>query len=113
MRRREFIAALGSAAALSAVASAQQSALPVVGFVSGGTADALRDYAAAYRKGLGEAGYIDGRNVTVEYHWLEGQYDRLARISHTNRGIGAPNQRELLCHNDFTQVRGAPDADRV
>jgi putative tryptophan/tyrosine transport system substrate-binding protein len=51
-----------------------------VGFVSGGTADALRDYAAAFRKGLGEAGYVDGRNVTVEYHWLEGQYDRLPAL---------------------------------
>jgi hypothetical protein len=119
VRRREFIAGLG-AAAWPFAARAQQPALPVVGFVTGGSADAFADRARAFRNGLGEAGYVEGRNVTVEYNWLEGQYDRLpalmadlARISHTNRRIGSPNQRKLLCRNDFTQVRGVPDADTV
>jgi putative tryptophan/tyrosine transport system substrate-binding protein len=78
MNRREFIAGLGSAsAAWPMVAWAQQPVLPVVGFVSGGSADAAADRVRAFSKGLGEAGYVEGRNVAVEYHWLEGQFDRL------------------------------------
>jgi putative ABC transport system substrate-binding protein len=81
MRRRELIAGLGSAAAaLPLAARAQQPALPVVGFVSSGSADASAGSATAFRKGLDEAGYVEGRNVTVEYHWLEGQYDRLPAL---------------------------------
>jgi putative ABC transport system substrate-binding protein len=79
MRRREFIAGLGSAAAWPLAARAQP-ALPVVGFVNGSSADASTVLAAAFRKGLDEAGYVEGRNVTVEYHWLEGQYDRLPAL---------------------------------
>jgi putative ABC transport system substrate-binding protein len=50
--------------------------MPVVGFINGGTADGAARYAAAFRKGLSETGYLEGQNVMVEYHWLEGQYDR-------------------------------------
>jgi putative ABC transport system substrate-binding protein len=50
--------------------------LPVIGLINPGTADAQTGYVAAFRKGLGETGYIEGQNVTIEYHWLEGQYDR-------------------------------------
>ena len=78
MRRREFIAGIGGAAAWPAVARAQQPAMPVVGLVHSGFAEALAGYAAAFRKGLGEIGYVEGQNLTVEYHWLEGQHDRLA-----------------------------------
>ena len=80
IRRRNFIAGLGSAAAWPVVAQAQQSGMPVVGFVNGGSADASSSYAAAFRKGLGETGYVESRNVTVEYHWLEGQFDRLPAL---------------------------------
>src|SRR6202163_4812643 len=81
MRRREFIAGLGSAGvAWPLAARAQQPALPVVGFVNGASADASADRVRAFRKGLGETGYVEGRNVTVEYHWLEGQYDRLPAL---------------------------------
>src|SRR6516165_8910033 len=80
MRRREFIAGLGSAAAWPLTARAQQAGMPVVGLVSLGSADASASYMAAFRKGLGETGYVDGKNVTVEYHYLEGQYDRLPAL---------------------------------
>jgi putative tryptophan/tyrosine transport system substrate-binding protein len=59
---------------------AQQQALPVVGFIRDGSADANARYAAAFRKGLNETGYVEGRNVTVEYHWLEGRYDLLPAL---------------------------------
>ena len=80
MRRREFIAGLGSAAAWPLAAHAQQPAMPVIGFVYLGSADAYAGYVAAFRKGLGETGYVEGQNVTVEYYWLEGQYDRVPAL---------------------------------
>jgi putative ABC transport system substrate-binding protein len=81
MRRREFVAGLGGAAASWPLAApAQQAALPVIAFVNGGAADAWAVYVAAFRKGLGETGYVDGRNVTIEDHWLEGQYDHLPAL---------------------------------
>src|SRR5262245_15337668 len=77
MRRRDFITLIGSAAAVWPLAAhAQQPAMPVVGFLYGGPADASRHYAAAFRKGLSDTGNVEGQNVVVEYHWLEGQYDR-------------------------------------
>jgi len=80
MNRREFIAGLGSAAAWPVVARAQQGTLPVIGFVDAGSADASAGWVAAFRKGLGETGYVEGQNVMVEYRWLEGQSDRLPAL---------------------------------
>jgi putative ABC transport system substrate-binding protein len=80
VKRREFIAGLGGAAAWPLAGGAQQTALPVVGFVHAGSADTSADRVRAFRKGLSETGYVDGQNVTVEYHWLEGQFDRLPAL---------------------------------
>jgi putative tryptophan/tyrosine transport system substrate-binding protein len=81
MRRREFIAGLGGAAAAWPLsARAQPRNVPVIGFVSGGSADGLAIYVSAFRKGLSETGYVEGQNVMVEYHWLEGQYDHLPAL---------------------------------
>jgi putative ABC transport system substrate-binding protein len=77
MRRRDFIAGLGGAVAWPLGVRAQQRPLPVVGFVNPGAVDAFAHLAAAFRKGLGETGYVEGQSVTVEYHWLEGHYDRV------------------------------------
>jgi putative ABC transport system substrate-binding protein len=79
MRRRDFIAGLG-AAACPLAARAQQAALPVVGFEHLGSADAGADDVRAFRKGLSETGYVEGQNVTVEYHWLDGQYDGMPAL---------------------------------
>ena len=78
--RRELIAALGSAAAWPLAARAQQQAMPVVALVTARSAEASSLFGAAFLRGLNETGTIEGQNVTVEFHWLEGQYDRLPSL---------------------------------
>jgi putative ABC transport system substrate-binding protein len=80
VRRRDFITLIGGAAAWPIAASAQQPATPVVGLVNARSPEASERQVAAFRKGLNEAGCVEGQNVTVEYHWLNGQYDRLASL---------------------------------
>jgi putative tryptophan/tyrosine transport system substrate-binding protein len=80
MRRREFIAGLGSAAAWPLVARAQQAAMPVIEFVHSGLTEPIVGEMATFLKGLGETGYVEGRNVTIEPHFMAGQYDRLQAL---------------------------------
>jgi putative tryptophan/tyrosine transport system substrate-binding protein len=80
MRRRDFISLIGGVAAWPLAARAQHRNMPVVGFIYGGSADASARNAAAFRKGLNETSYVESQNVAVEYHWLEGHYDRLPAL---------------------------------
>jgi putative tryptophan/tyrosine transport system substrate-binding protein len=81
MRRRDFIAGLGSAAAWPLVVRAQQPAIPVIGFLSGGTPEGYERYAAAFRQGLNENGYVEGQNLAIEYRWGEDKYDRMPALA--------------------------------
>lgn len=83
MKRREFLTLVGGAAVAGAwpvPLRAQQPALPVVAFVNTGSADGLKNRVVGFRKGLSEAGIVDGKDVTIEYHWLDGRTDQLQAV---------------------------------
>jgi putative ABC transport system substrate-binding protein len=81
MRRRKFIALFGGASALWLLAARAQQSMPVVGFLGSGSAAGAAPEIAAFRRGLGEIGYIEGKNVAFQYRWGEGQNSRLAALA--------------------------------
>src|SRR5712664_882297 len=81
MHRREFIAVLGGAVAWPLAARSQQSEMPVIGFLGSETSKSWTARLEAFRQGLGDAGYVEGRNVAIEYRWAEGRNDRLQALA--------------------------------
>ena len=81
MRRREFLTVLSGAATWPVVARAEQSAMPVIGFLSSRSREESDRVLPAFHRGLAEAGYADGQNVVIEYRWALGHYDRLAMLA--------------------------------
>ena len=81
MRRREFVAIAGAAAAWPLAARAQQPTMPVIGYLSGATFEMMHDYVAAFHRALADQGFTEGRNVGIEYRWAEGHNDRLPALA--------------------------------
>ena len=119
MRRREFIAAVGSAVSWPLVARAQQPELPVVGFLSSLSSAALTIPVAAFREGMGSLGYEEGKNVTIEFRWAAGHYDRLPALATelvqkqaaVIVTVGGDPAARVIYHSD--RIHGRPRSSQV
>ena len=117
MRRREFIAGLGAAAAWPLAARAQQPVIPVVGFLHRSSPDAYAERLRGFRQGLKESGYAEGENVAILYRWAENQLDRLPELAaefvrRGVAGIAAPQGiQPVLAAKAATKTRRAQEPD--
>jgi putative ABC transport system substrate-binding protein len=89
MRRREFIALLGSATAWPLAGRAQHPAMPVIGFMSSRSPEDSRSVLVGFRKGLSEGGLVEGKNVVIEFRWARGEFDRLPAFAAELVSIGS------------------------
>ena len=106
MKRRQFITLLGGAATWPLAARAQQPGMPTIGFLGGETFESSRDRVAAFRQGLADTGYVEGRNVTIEYRWGEYHYDRLPGLADEV----ASHQVEVITTTDTASALAAKNA---
>jgi putative ABC transport system substrate-binding protein len=110
MKRREFFRLLGGAAAWPYTAYAQQPAMPVVGFLSSASLVTMQEYIVAYKRGLADGGFTEGRNVGIEYRWAEGHNDRLPALAAdlVHRGVAVvfagASTPAALASKDATQT---------
>jgi putative tryptophan/tyrosine transport system substrate-binding protein len=81
MRRREFVTLLGGAAATWPIAARAQGSIPVVGFLHSGSSSPYAGRMAGFREGLGDTGFVEGKDVAIEYRWADGAYERLPEMA--------------------------------
>jgi putative tryptophan/tyrosine transport system substrate-binding protein len=110
MKRRQFIAGLGSAAAWPVAVRAQQPTMPVIGYLSGRTEDSDASMLDSVRRGLGDVGYFEGRNIRIEYRFGDGGYDRMPALLNdlTQRKVNVIVSTAVLFGGLLQQVRSSP-----